>query len=176
LGTFSEPITFGATDNYSTVVPFFTGSTYNDLQGVNSDAAINLTWNLPSYPGSPVTFVSVSIDEVPFNFLYFEEMTVSDTSTMIPASTLSPNTDYIVFLQWSSEIDDTRTDFLTGEGVSAFSLETRIEFTTADVLVGGTSLPIDTTSLLLAGASVNVWMIPVILSAAGFGILIARKI
>jgi len=42
--------------------------------------------------------------------------------------------------------------------------------------VGGTSIPIDTTSLLLAGASVNVWMIPVILSAAGFGILIARKI
>ena len=42
--------------------------------------------------------------------------------------------------------------------------------------VGGTSLPIDTTSLLLAGASVNVWMIPVVLSAAGFGILIARKI
>jgi len=42
--------------------------------------------------------------------------------------------------------------------------------------VGGTSLPIDSTSLLLAGASVNVWMIPVVLSAAGFGILIARKI
>jgi len=42
--------------------------------------------------------------------------------------------------------------------------------------VGGTSIPIDTTSLLLAGASLNVWMIPVVMSAAGFGILIARKI
>jgi len=45
-----------------------------------------------------------------------------------------------------------------------------------NIIVGGTSIPIDTTSLLLAGASVNVWMIPVVLSAAGFGILIARKI
>jgi len=45
-----------------------------------------------------------------------------------------------------------------------------------DVVVGGTSIPIDTTSLLLAGASANVWMIPVVLSAAGFGILIARKL
>ena len=44
------------------------------------------------------------------------------------------------------------------------------------LVVGGTYLPIDTTSLLLAGASVNVWMIPVVMSAAGFGILIARKI
>jgi len=43
-------------------------------------------------------------------------------------------------------------------------------------VVGGTYIPIDTTSLLLAGASVNAWMIPVLLSAAGFGILIARKI
>jgi len=43
-------------------------------------------------------------------------------------------------------------------------------------VVGGTSIPINTTTLLLAGASLNVWMIPVILSAAGFGILIARKI
>ena len=51
-------------------------------------------------------------------------------------------------------------------------------FTTffSDIVVGGTSIPIDTTSLLLAGASVNVWMIPVVLSAAGFAILIARKI
>jgi len=174
LGPFSEPITFG-TENYSTVVPFFTGSTYNDLQGADSNAAINLTWNLPSSGGAQVKFVSVSIDEVPFNFLYFEELTVSDTSTMIPASTLSPNTDYIVFLQWSSDIDDTRTDFLTGEGISAFSLETRIEFTTADVLVGGTFIPIDTTSLLLAGASVNVWMIPVVLAGIGIGVFVIKR-
>ena len=173
---FSEPITFGATDNYSTVVPFFTGSTYNDLQGADSNAAINLTWNLPSSGGTQVKSVEVSIDEVPFNLLYFEELTVSETSTMIPASTLSPNTDYIVFLVWSSDVVDTRNDFLTGEGISAFALETRIEFTTADVQIGGTFVPIDQSALLLAGVqSVSMWMIPVVLAGAGIGIFVIKK-
>jgi len=42
--------------------------------------------------------------------------------------------------------------------------------------VGGELLPIDTTALLLAGAQMNAaWMIPVIVSAIGIGIVIARK-
>jgi len=43
-------------------------------------------------------------------------------------------------------------------------------------VVGGELLPIDTTALLLAGAQMNAaWMIPVIVSAIGIGIVIARK-
>jgi len=43
-------------------------------------------------------------------------------------------------------------------------------------VVGGELLPIDTTTLLLAGAQMNAaWMIPVIVSAIGIGIVIARK-
>jgi len=42
--------------------------------------------------------------------------------------------------------------------------------------VGGTMIPIDTTSLLLAGTQMTAsWMIPVIVSAIGIGIVIARK-
>ncbi len=42
--------------------------------------------------------------------------------------------------------------------------------------VGGELLPLDTASLLLAGAQMNAaWMIPVIVSAIGIGIVIARK-
>ncbi len=42
--------------------------------------------------------------------------------------------------------------------------------------VGGTMIPIDTTALLLAGAQMNAaWMIPVIVVAIGFAIVIARK-
>ena len=42
--------------------------------------------------------------------------------------------------------------------------------------VGGNLLPIDTTSLLLAGVQANaLWLIPVIVSAIGIGIVIARK-
>jgi len=43
-------------------------------------------------------------------------------------------------------------------------------------IVGGELIPIDSTSLLLAGAQMNAaWMIPVIVSAIGIGIVIARK-
>jgi len=43
--------------------------------------------------------------------------------------------------------------------------------------VGGVLIPIDTTALLLAGAQMNAaWMIPVIVSAIGFAIVILRKL
>jgi len=42
--------------------------------------------------------------------------------------------------------------------------------------VGGELIPLDTTSLILAGTQMNAaWMIPVIVSAIGIGIVIARK-
>jgi len=45
-----------------------------------------------------------------------------------------------------------------------------------EILVGGELIPLDTTSLLLTGAQMNAaWMIPVIVSAIGIGIVIARK-
>jgi len=42
--------------------------------------------------------------------------------------------------------------------------------------VGGEMIPVDSASLLVAGAQMNAaWMIPVIVSAIGIGIVIARK-
>jgi len=41
--------------------------------------------------------------------------------------------------------------------------------------VGGELIPIETTSLILAGAQSFSWMIPVIVSGIGIGIVIARK-
>ena len=47
---------------------------------------------------------------------------------------------------------------------------------TVVLIVGGAVSPIDTTSLLLAGAQMNsAWLIPVIVSVIGIGIVIARK-
>jgi len=44
------------------------------------------------------------------------------------------------------------------------------------VLIGGTLLPIDSTSLILAGAQMTAaWMIPVIIAGIGFAIVIVRK-
>ena len=50
-----------------------------------------------------------------------------------------------------------------------------VSLTIDTMLVGGELLPIETTSLLLAGAQSFSWMIPVIVSAIGIGIVIARK-
>jgi len=44
-------------------------------------------------------------------------------------------------------------------------------------IVGGSLLPIDTTALLLASAqSISMWMIPVVISAVGIGLVLVRKI
>ena len=89
--------------------------------------------------------------------------------------------DLLKFNPGSVMFEDTGIDGLvdasgtTATATGIASLPT-FAYASSNVVVVGTSLPIDTTSLLLAGASVNVWMIPVVLSAAGFGILIARKI
>jgi len=80
-----------------------------------------------------------------------------------------------------------RSDVITGSGArTAFSLpptDWRLEsfdmwfqLTADTMVVGGEFIGVDTTSLLLAGAQSNAaWMIPVIVSAIGIGIVIARK-
>jgi hypothetical protein len=45
-----------------------------------------------------------------------------------------------------------------------------------DVPVGGISIPIDQSALLLAGvSSVSMWMIPVVLAGAGIGIFVIKR-
>jgi hypothetical protein len=45
-----------------------------------------------------------------------------------------------------------------------------------DQLVGGTSIPIDQSALLLAGASsVSMWMIPVVIAGIGIGVFVIKK-
>ena len=51
-----------------------------------------------------------------------------------------------------------------------------VTFCYDEPVIGGTGIQIDKTAMLLAGAQMNAaWMIPVIVSAIGFAIVIARK-
>jgi len=60
-------------------------------------------------------------------------------------------------------VGDTGLDGLTGLAFAVFP-------------IGGTVLPLDTTSLLLAGMQTNLaWMVPLALSAAGIGVFILKK-
>jgi len=45
----------------------------------------------------------------------------------------------------------------------------------ATVIVGGKTIPIESTSLLLAGAQTFSWMIPVVLSATGIGLFVVSR-
>ncbi len=50
------------------------------------------------------------------------------------------------------------------------------DFVNSPIKVGGEMIPVDSTSLLVAGAQANaLWLIPVLVSAIGIGIVIARK-
>jgi len=63
---------------------------------------------------------------------------------------------------------DSSDNVFFSSGNSLFKLELQ-------VLVGGTSIPIDTTALLVAGFNVNsIWMIPTVLGLAGAGIAIFK--
>ena len=43
-------------------------------------------------------------------------------------------------------------------------------------MIGGEIIPIESTSLILAGAQTFSWMIPVIVAALGIAVFIARKL
>jgi len=62
------------------------------------------------------------------------------------------------------DCDDNRSDIFPGQGCDLLQ-----------VVVGGEIIPIETTSLIVAGTQSFSWMIPIVLSILGIGIVIARK-
>jgi len=80
------------------------------------------------------------------------------------------------FLPWTF----TLTDCQTPGDVTVWSIDLSGVITCIEgsclPLVGGELIPLDTTSLIVAGAQMNAsWMIPVIVSGIGIAIVIARK-
>jgi len=66
---------------------------------------------------------------------------------------------------------------ITDIGPNTPNLISDLTFVPQDVTIGGTIIPIDTTSLLLVGAQMTAaWMIPVIIAGIGFAIVILRKL
>jgi len=63
-----------------------------------------------------------------------------------------------------------------GEGVAVIGIIETLQVITPKIqLVGGEIIPIDSTSLLLAGAQTFSWMIPVVLSVLGIGLFVASR-
>ena len=81
----------------------------------------------------------------------------------------------------------TDVDFEVNSSFGEWSIDTRVSFYTSFIdgviqtveiqkpVVGGQNIPIETISLLIAGAQSTTWMIPVVLSIVGIGLVFLRR-
>jgi len=81
---------------------------------------------------------------------------------------------------FQSESDQTSNSVLVNvvvsDGINTGEDESDAPFSILSQVIGGELIPLDKTSLLVVGAQMNAaWMIPVIVSGIGIGIVIARK-
>ncbi len=146
--------------------------------GMNQDAYAG------SFPESTVVKITTSGDGT-FTFDLFSIsnlITPSDTcsiNTQIENSCIlfaTTDADYLVIERAQAgfvQVSTTCPGVLPG-GIGVFS---NCEFVNSPKLaVGGDIIPLDTTMVLVAGTQTTAaWMIPVIVSAIGIGIVIARK-
>ena len=112
--------------------------------------------------------------EVHFHFPVTVQLTPGTTYFIKIILTDGPG-DYKIVVSDGPEYDDGAAH---EQGIESFEdLFFRTYFEEPEPpVVGGEFLPIDTTSLLVAGAQMNAaWMIPVIVSGIGIAIVIARK-
>ena len=131
------------------------------------------------------TFVS---DHNPEVFIWIDKdgigpLTLADRFGPFPA--VNGNNDYSVNLSGYTAGESAMrvricTDLTTCDTPTGHATDGEVEdykvFIMQGPVVGGSIIPIDTTSLLLAGTQMTAsWMIPVIVAGIGFAIVIARK-
>jgi len=82
------------------------------------------------------------------------------------------------FVGFQSEQIDIETVIIQGDGMDGFDFAfDNFAFggKGCEIVVGGEFLPIETTSLILAGAQTFSWMIPVVLSVLGIGLFVVSR-
>jgi len=108
---------------------------------------------------------------------------IKDPPNFVPPPSQSLDIEHLKCYPWPDTVDLTDKRVNTADQFNAQSLTVleEVEFCAAAdkipiLLIGGTIIPIDRTSLLLVGAQMTaVWLIPAIVAAIGIGIVILRK-
>lgn len=127
LGTFSEPLSL--TGGFLASVPFFTGTVFSDLQGMDASQDFLLTWNSPPADGFGLFIIDLNTNSAAFGLEGFgDSMT---TSVLIPGGTLTPGTNYEVVLDFIDASEGTVSSFSTGEEFTGFVNTTFLDFSTA---------------------------------------------
>lgn len=133
LGTQSASLTTPATDLFASQIPFFNGTTFDQLQGM--DSASSFQFNYDGYdapigsttPWSFFAIIRVSDGAV----IYNDSGPNTQTAFVLPANTLQPGMDYIADLVYSSRVDALGAGFNGATSEVGFDLRTDLRFTTA---------------------------------------------
>lgn len=140
LGAQSGSLSTPATDRFASQVPYFNGTVFSQLQGMNSAAPFQFTWNgYVAAAGINAPFIYFAINRVSNGQLVFGTTgTNALTSVALPTNTLQPGTAYDVSLVYSSRIDTPNAGFSGATSEVGFDLRTDLIFTTASVPEPGT--------------------------------------
>src|SRR5262249_40098891 len=124
-----------ATDWFDATVPYFSGSVYSHLQGMNPAASLLLTFDAYTPEAginNPVTFVEIS--RVSDGLKVFSTSGPNSmTSVLLPPGTLQPTTAYDIDVAYSSRIDVQNAGFAAATSQIGFDRRTDLTFTTAAV-------------------------------------------
>ncbi len=135
LGTHSASLSTPASNQYALQVPFLNGTDYSQLQGMDSTAQFQLTFDgftPPAASGSALILLQlsrVSNGQVDFSGALFN----TQTSFVLPAHTLQPGTAYMGDLLYSYHTTATvfSTGFIGAHSQVEYDLHTQFTFTTA---------------------------------------------
>ncbi len=132
LGTQSASLNTPATA-LNSVIPFLTGSSYTQLQGLNPATPDTIGINgFAPVTGTTESFAFFTITRQSDNAIVFQQgfLSPSTTSVFVAANTLAPGTAYNIDLDYSSRITTPNAGFGTGTSLIGFEQRTEIGFTT----------------------------------------------
>ncbi len=133
LGTQTASLTTPASDLFAAVVPYFTGTTYDQLQGMDSSNDFTFTINgydAPVGGNNPLIFFTIlRASDLQPTFSDTEPNT--QTSFVVPGGTLEPGTAYIVDLDYSSRLDTANAGFGGATSEIGYDARTDLGFSTA---------------------------------------------
>jgi hypothetical protein len=132
-------------------IPFLTGTSYSDLQGLNPTSPDTIGINgFSPVSGATDSFVFLTVTRQSDNAVVFQQsfLAASTTSVLLAANTLSANTAYNIDLDYSSRITTANAGFGTGNSLLAFEQRTEVGFTTGSGVPEPSSL-----ALVLTGAA-----------------------
>jgi hypothetical protein len=113
-------------------VPFLTGTTYNDLQGFDPSQPFTISFNGTSlFPDISKNF---SILSTLGGTVFDVSLNPTDTSLLLPANTLAPNTSYEFELEYVESELLFDTGFNGAESLIAFFTQTTGAFTTGSII------------------------------------------